>query len=352
MKSSDSTRPCSTSRQEKSQSPLCVPDIPLPTPPPMANIMMTSRFDLQTRGGCGYRRILSSRSTEFRSPLLGRSSLAQNVESYRSPLMPSRRFGSVMEELALSPMPRRRNFEDISARVEDFDDFFSINRLSKYKAESLDQFQKRDAETNTSRSKYLSRDSVLSQELEEVKNLNQEIKKKFQSDSQTKSTEVSPEYQNVFYNDHYISDIDENEEIKQFICGYNTPERRHSDHSEKSCAPNPQAFNNYYTLPSLSTFKCIKSASTAPQYGHISRTFGSNSSMKSSDYYLYCPLNIKKSDGNGNESSQKILKSPQRPVIKIAKIRLVIFIKVFGIYLFVHFSSIYYVRTIEIHINV
>lgn len=240
--------------------------------------------------------------------------------------MPSRRFGSVVEELALSPMPRHRNFEDISVRLEDFDESFSKNRLSKYQTEFVESHE-RDAETNTGRSKYLSRDSVLSQELEEVKNLNQEINKKFQGDSHSKSTEVSPEYQNVFYNDHYISDIDENEEIKQFICGYNTPERRYSDHSEKSCGPNPQAFNNYHTLPSLTTFKCIKSASLSSQCGHVNRTFGSNSSMKSSDYYLYCPLNVKKSDGNGNESSQKILKSPQRPVIKIAKIRLVIFTK-------------------------
>lgn len=62
-----------------------VPDLPLPTPPPMASLVVTSRFDLQTRGGYNYRRILNSASTEFgRSPVLGRSGgTFTSSESYR-----------------------------------------------------------------------------------------------------------------------------------------------------------------------------------------------------------------------------------------------------------------------------
>lgn len=44
-------------------SPLRMPDLPLPTPPPMANIIVTSRI--------GYRRILGGRANEYRSPILG-----------------------------------------------------------------------------------------------------------------------------------------------------------------------------------------------------------------------------------------------------------------------------------------
>ncbi|KAJ3649754.1 hypothetical protein Zmor_021477 [Zophobas morio] len=244
--------------REKTQSPLCLPDLPLPTPPPMANIMVTSRFDLQTRGGCGYRRILSSRSTEFRSPILSRAAFRPF-------------YGSLAENLGNSPLPRHRNFEELTEL----------------------------------RSKYLSKDSVLSQEYEEVNSLAQELRNKFGDFSH--STEASPEYQNVFFNEHYMSDIDENEEIKEFSFGYKPPERRLSDSTERNLQSMGRYSSSYNTLPSLSSLR------------HYKSPHGSLSSMKSSDF---CSPSVgKKADFAGEPT--RVMKPPQRPVVKIAKIRLV-----------------------------
>lgn len=292
MKSSDASR--SQQVNEKCEPPTAlVPDLPLPTPPPMANIMVTSRFDLQTRGGCGYRRILSSRSTEFRSPILGRTAAFKEAPSRQV-----RQFASVHERLGLSPLPRHRNFEDLSVRLEEFDGY---------------------KKTLSPPSKYLSRDSVLSQEIEEVNNLSHELQTKFgdcYANLARRENEVSPEYQNVCYNEHYMSDIDENEEIKQFSYGYKT-ERRFSDHSERGDVQQTERSCSYNTLPTMSSFKCIRSA-TPSQFVRVSRSLGSSSSIKSSDYYS--PLPVKKVEF-APEFTQRIIKTPYRPVVKIAKIR-------------------------------
>ncbi|RZC42981.1 hypothetical protein BDFB_008152 [Asbolus verrucosus] len=262
-----------SSAREKPQSPLCLPDLPLPTPPPMANIMVTSRFDLQTRGGCGYRRILSSRSTDFgRSPVLSRAAFGRSF------------YGSLAENLGGSPLPRHRTFED--SPLED-----------------------------RGRSKYLSKDSVLSQEFEEVSSLARELRNKFGDFSQ--SGEASPEYQNVFFNEHYMSDIDENEEIKQFSFGYKTPERRLSDGTERSLQGVGKQ-GSYNTLPSLSSFRQYKSSPGC--CGQQDNVHGSLSSMKSSDF---CSPPAGRRAEFGGEPS-KVMKPPQRPVVKIAKIRLVV----------------------------
>lgn len=250
------------------ESPLCLADLPLPTPPPMANIMMTSRFDLQTRGGCGYRRILSSRSTTdfHRAPMLS-GRFRENRAFY----------GSLGENLGNSPLPRHRNFEDLSRRLQDFDEY---------------------------KSKYQSKDSVLSQEFDEVNCLSQELRNKFGCYSQ--SLEVSPEYQNVFFNEHYMSDIDENEEIQQFLIGYKTPELRLSPTSGAE-----EDFGNYNTLPSGASLKNVS--------GYKRQDYGSYSSLKSSDFGANSPLVRRKFDCY--EESSRIMKPPHRPVVKIAKIR-------------------------------
>lgn len=299
MKSSDNSRD-SPNHQDKSQSPLCMPDLPLPTPPPMANIMMTSRFDLQTRGGCGYRRILSSRSTEFRSPLLSRANFAQHFDN-QSPLPSIGKFGNGTETLGLSPLPRHRNFEDLSVNFDDFRDISSLSKL----------------DYANPRSKYLSRDSVLSEELEEVQMVSREISSKF---NQTYA-EISPEYQSVFYNEHYMSDIDENEEIKEFICAYKTPERRFSDNSDKTYDrtydKNCDKTFSCNTLPSLSSLRTNKHKT-----GHVSAFGGSSGSIKSSDYYVCSPMGGRRHEQLEN-CQNIVFKSPQRTVIKIAKVRLV-----------------------------
>ncbi|CAH0551534.1 unnamed protein product [Brassicogethes aeneus] len=282
-----------TTEKDKLTSPLCLPDLPLPTPPPMANIMMTSRFDLNTRGGLGYRKILSSRSTEFRSPILGRSPIfLQNRPSIikNEPLV--RQYETVTDNLGLSSLPRHKNFEDLSKRLEDFDEY--RNKMPP-------------------KSKYFSRDSVLSQELEEVNNLSHDLNYKFDA-YQPHQQEISPEYQTVFYNEHYMSDIDENEEIKQFAIGYKTPERRYSDNSDKIIQNTNDRnmysnTNNYNTMPSLSSLRYFKSG----------QTYGSTSSIKSSDIYATSPMLTRKFENF--EQCDRVFKHPQRPVVKEAKIR-------------------------------
>lgn len=340
MKSSDTCRPSSSS-EVVTHSAMYLPDIPLPTPPPMANIMVTSRFDLPTRGGCGYRRILSSRSTEFRSPILSRSNLSQN-QSFRSPLT-TKRFGSendygslparvqnVRSELEYkstlalrrtshdpdcrssnttvridslvtpsdniltSPLSRNRNFENLS-RLSDPQNFgISEHDLSALTRECL------------------SSDSVFSPENEEADSISSEIRNRT---SESFSNDISPDYQNVFYNDHYISDIDENEEIKEFVCGYNVPERRLSDHSDTKKSPNFKYFS-YNTLPSKHYSYPVDARRS------YSSNLGSNSSMKSSDYNQYNPQKtLLNSMESINLLGNAVLKSPSRRIVKIAKIR-------------------------------
>ncbi|KAK9875320.1 hypothetical protein WA026_007716 [Henosepilachna vigintioctopunctata] len=213
----------SNREREAPPSPHYLPDLPLPTPPPMANIMMTSRFDLQTRGGCGYRRILSSRSTtDFspgRSPIFPRSSTFQRDKPG---------FGAFRDRsLSLSPFPIRRVVSEESPKP------------------SLEPPPKQMS-SRTVKSKYLSRSSVIMEELEEVEKLRKEIQQKL---NQSKPLEISPEYQCVYFNEHYMSDIDENEEIKEFSVGYKTPD---TDISDDMFPPqnymNRKPFDINYTL--------------------------------------------------------------------------------------------------------
>ncbi|CAG9765648.1 unnamed protein product [Ceutorhynchus assimilis] len=390
-------------------SPLRMPDLPLPPPPPMPNIMMTSRI--------GYRRILANRSNEYRSPILGSRSSSmdfsgrggnfyprqehfdRHLDSNRSQTLNNRRPAVVREnrantvefmspilaraylyhrenggapqttnnqqqqailtdQLGLSPLPRHKNFEHLSERLADFNDYPIFPHLySKPSPEIL---------TKEHKSKYFSRDSVLSNELEEVRALNQELQQKYVGDNAEKNisrilggnSETSPEYYSVFMNEHYISDIDENEEIKEFVCGYKAPERRHSDQQEKIST----AFYNYpsSTLPTSykprSAKKCSKKSSTSASTSNISKhseiktlsransedfisrkpilklsanlrssSLHSDSapSKKSSDYYTFFPLvtsSGKKVEFSG-DSTGKVIKSPKRTVVKLAKIR-------------------------------
>lgn len=331
MKSTDTARP-SSSREEASHSQMYLPDIPLPTPPPMANIMVTSKFDLPTRGGCGYRRILSSRSIEFRSPILSRTNLSQ-TQSYRSPLT-TRRLGSEkdfdppitnkIEQDYRNPLPARRSIPE-----HDYRTLISTGRRTSESAPSespvisplyrnrnfedlsrtTDAHQFRripDQDISTPRSQCLSTDSVFSQEIDEVDSISSEIRNRT---SESYSNELSPDYQNVFYNEHYISDIDENEEIKEFACAYNIPERRLSDHSEAKNSPNIKYFNSN-TLPSKHYSFPIDAR----------RSYESNSSMKSSDYYV-SQEHYRKSMNSINMFGNAVIKSPCRPIVKIAKIR-------------------------------
>lgn len=327
MKSSDSCR--STPTKDELHHTMYLPDIPLPTPPPMANIMVTSRFDLPTRGGFGYRRILSSRSTEFRSPVLTRSNLSHN-QIYRSPLT-TRRFGSekdaassssmrsdtlplrksVPPQDCLSPVSRRR--QDYQSppsenpcisplyRNQNFEDLSRIAGPQNFRRISENDF-------DISTVQCLSVDSVFSHENEEVDSISSEIRNRT---SESYSNDISPDYQNVYYNEHYISDIDENEEIKEFACGYNAPERRYSDHSDTKKSPSFKYFG-YNTLPSKHYSFPIDTR----------RSYGSNSSMKSSDYNQYAPQkNHRKSLESLNVFGNAVVKSPYRPIVKIAKIR-------------------------------
>ncbi|CAH2000351.1 unnamed protein product [Acanthoscelides obtectus] len=286
MKKSEPRKP-----SEKKQSPHCLPDIPLPTPPPMANIMVTSRFDLPTRGGCGYRRILSSRSSDFRSPMFNRHTF-----DYRSPLLPTWNPGSLIDGLGLSPMMRHKTYERQEDRSRSSMDLSRDHRGNR---------------SEDVRSKYLSKDSLLLEELEEVKKLSEELESKCNTTSNI--SELSPEYQNIFYNDHYISDIDENEEIKEFVSGYVCPERRYSDHSDKmSC--HSRVYSSCSTLPSTAQLK-------ERQKNDRMRSYGSSSSMKSSDYYSICTPLFRSGGDLREDVGNCVMKNPQKPLVKLAKIR-------------------------------
>lgn len=332
MKSSDSCRP-NSNRDEVPHSSMYLPDIPLPPPPPMANIMVTSRFDLPTRGGCGYRRILNSRSTEFRSPILSRSNLSLN-QTYRSPLT-TKRFGS--EKDYGSPLSPRKFEQDFKYStltkkpINEFQDYRSPQTMKRLNVEhiptesplmsplyrnknfedlsrTLDPQQFRripDEERYTPRSQCPSTDSVFSQEIEEIDSGSSEMRNRT---SESYSNEISPDYQNVFYNEHYISDIDENEEIKEFLCAYN---RRLSEHSDTKPSPSFKYFS-YNTLPSKHY--------SFP--GDTLRSYGTNSSMKSSEYYYQVSeKKPRKSTESVHMFGNAIMKSPYRTVVKLAKIR-------------------------------
>lgn len=209
-------------------------------------------------------------------------------------------FGSVNENLGRSPILRHKNYEDLSRSIDfDFDRGFCSIR--------------NDFKPNNTRSgsKYLSKDSLLSQEMEEVRNLSRELTSKF-GEYQVDICDTNPD-QTIFYNDHYMSDIDENEEIKEFCYGYSKP-RRKSDEVDRHLETRKSA--SYSTLPSFNSFKYRTFPCTSPSSMRIAgETFKeSTSSFKSSDYYGESP----------EELQAKVLKTPHRPVVKLAKIRLVI----------------------------
>lgn len=284
----------------------------------MANLMVTSRFDLQTRGGYNYRRILNSSSTEFgRSPILGRTSAFKCIGESYSTLrqsqsgctLPHRKFGSVSEHLGRSPILRHKNYEDLSRSID-----FEFLEPGYGASSRQRQFEETLQSLNSCSNKYLSRDSVLSQELEEVKNLSKDLNYKF---GETFFEEH--EQPNVFYNDHYMSDIDENEEVTQFCYGYEQPPRRNSDTertatAEKLCV-------SYNTLPSLSSVKFIRDhcGESGSPLRKLEVPRESFSSFKSSDFGV-SPSGYSETDCL-QASSSKILKSPHRTVVKIAKIR-------------------------------
>lgn len=89
-------------------SPLRMPDLPLPTPPPMANIISTSRL--------GYRRILTNRNAavESRSPRLGGRSYSMDFSSRFDAPMYDQSYGGTFGQIGSRPdymspvLPRAR----------------------------------------------------------------------------------------------------------------------------------------------------------------------------------------------------------------------------------------------------
>lgn len=329
MRAANSDPPSRRHPKETGQ-PFAVPDLPLPTPPPMANLTVTSRFDLQTQGGYNYRRILNSASTEFgRSPLLGRKSAFRNAaEGFGGGLRPyggstlPKKFGSVHEQLGHSPILRHKNYEDLS-RSTNFD-FLDRGSVSSYDLKNYESEPRRPL-IATSSSKYFSKDSLLSQEMEEVRNLSRELSTKFgEYNYDQRQRDYNHEQQTVFYNDHYMSDIDENEEIKEFYYGYAKQNRRNSDEIARNIdTKKPVSYN---TLPTLSSHKYCKISHTSASEVHREHAEvfeGSLSSFKSSDFCGYSP-EIGSDNDYYQEQAAKIMKTPYRPVVKIAKVRLVV----------------------------
>ncbi|XP_066259481.1 protein espinas-like isoform X1 [Euwallacea similis] len=147
---------------------------------------------------------------------------------------------------------------------------------------------------------------------------------------------TSPEYYSVFFNEHYISDIDENEEIKEFVCGYKAPQRRYSDQSERELQKNlsDKNLSGFYdnfeqtmTLPANHKKKCSKKVAFKKS---LLKTVSDFSSLPGNPYSTvsggdYCslvpPTSIGKKVGFSGDSTGKIIKSPHRTVVKLAKVR-------------------------------
>lgn len=298
----------------------CVADMPVPTPPPMHDLFTTTRYDFPNRGGggYGYRRLLTSHSTDFgHSPILSRSNTwlgsSQNLPTHNVTSNTSKYLRH--DQIYHSPYPIRRNYHE-TPRCKfgsmEIDKKSKDSRKQK-KFANVQEFenymQERFQITQTKPNKYLHDHQQLSKEMEEVQNLSQELKTKYQD---TKEPRAPNEDQRLYCNDHYISDIDENEEIKQFCFGF--PTRRYSDihpNQEKTF----QA-SSYKTLPlKKNSHVAVSPAVSIPIQTNDERD--SFSSMKSSEF----GDSPEKDHRVSSATSTKILKSPQKTIVKIAKIR-------------------------------
>lgn len=297
MRASESVPSTPRAKERTMRPPSCLADLPIPTPPPMANLFMTSRFDLPTRGAYSFRRLLHSGSSEFGRPssTIGRSGSFETSLRFDDGLYTNRN-DERTRSYGGTPVLTRR----LLPQCPDY--FVNRQEITDYKKEK--------------RKKYFSTDSDLSRELEEVQALSKELHKSFGefSEDLEETENTSTFYKNSFYNDHYISDIDENEEVKKFCFSYDVTEQK-SSNSERSSFTSTSR-----TLPLTPSARFSKSESgPSPQYTHKSDGFrGSLSSLKSSDFGEGNSLFGKISDPS---YSQRILKTPIRPVVKIAKIR-------------------------------
>ncbi|KAK4883849.1 hypothetical protein RN001_000120 [Aquatica leii] len=248
-------------------------DLPIPTPPPMANLFMTSRFDLPPRGGYSFRRLLNSNSTS-------------NFEASHMLHFGETLYNRSNKSYGGTPILPRKNV---------------------YSTEYITEKEKR--------SKFFSTSSDLSKELEEVQNLSEGLQKHFGSCKDIDEVDCGGvldhrSSQQIYCNDHYISDIDENEEVKQFCYSYDVSEQKYFSENEK-CAYSSR------TLPLAPSVKFSRSSKViSPQSAYGFRD--SLSPLKSSDFSGGSPLFGRVCD---NSYTEKIVKTPMRPVVKIAKIR-------------------------------
>lgn len=348
-----------------------VADAPIPTPPPMADLQMTSRLDYPSR-----RRLLNSLSSDFgRSPLLSRTnafgtraSIGRNnlsdlrytgscytlhsYEKLRSPMCGRKNVhfdltgssklrrsvnsvcggagadaggssGSFREYFPRYEQEPRRGFEtwsmprqssmDFPKRSEKLvmgSSFVTFGKVSNTKSSRKDRGKKSETK---SRSKYISSDSDLHREYKEVNDLSMELHGQFRKCSKV-IPQGSTSQRDAVFKEHYISDIDENEEIKQFCYGYT--DRRYSDTIKTSY---PERMSpGFRTLPAMSSFKDI-SASQSSACDKSETVDSSFSSLKSSEFEGPSPSFSQASDGELQPA--KVLKSPCRTVVKLAKIR-------------------------------
>ena len=236
-------------------------DLPIQTPPPMADLAMTSRLRLAP----------SLSISEFgRSPLLSRTTA----------------FGT--------------NF---STRKNHPTTTFTASRFM-----TLEDVRVNIDVVPPHGSKYL-KDNDLARELEEVKNLSYELQTKFPETLNASSS-------NIYFNEHYISDIDENEELAEFS------HRRYSD-SPSQC--DKFFVPEYKTLQTrLKVHKSMRMPSPI-----LVKRHDSLSSFKSSEwgggsggYGGASPLSaIGKKLEFELAPTPKVLRSPCRAVVKIANVR-------------------------------
>lgn len=246
--------------------PSCLSDLPIPPPPPMTNLFVTSRFDLHGLGGYGFRRTLSSdvmMGLSAASPYLARkkSLLAAGLSRCSS--------GELLSKPSkyLADSDLSKEMEEVEALTKEI--------MSKYS--SLNEYSMKES------------DSGLVEE--------EQLPSPKEMVSRYVSTTPEAFPSSTYCQDHYISDIDENEEVKRFFVSYE--------------ARSVSATSSFSPLPrnSMASFQGVV------QGGEEYRE--SWSSVKSSDCGSSSPLTGRRDELAHSE----VWKSPSRPVVKLARIR-------------------------------
>lgn len=278
-------------------------DLPIPTPPPMADLQVSRRFDYALR------------RPDFRSPLLSRTQAFGTTFSNRRE---HENFYKIRREVSLHQLRRDIHpqinppqvVDTVGQKIRDLRKVHSSRTLDDVSSCGMLDFTS-DLNLNfdqvqNQNSKYLHKDNDLTQELEEVKQISNELRQKFCGENQNllRYTHDDPQ-QTIYFNEYYMSDIEEDCDAMDFD-PMQVQHRRYSDSSQISGSH-------------MSTIKIHRSMRMPSPILVRRGEHDSLSSLKSSEF-AGSP-SAKKLGFNLELSAPNVLKSPCRTVIKIAKIR-------------------------------